>query len=151
MYYMNHDAVDYFSAAFTLKDSIVGGVHHPLGFYAAAALETVGSQTWDIRRTAAQFKEEFQVFLAARSSSSAAVALQSLKELWRALRKLPVFFQLLADDYRAEALLPYLQEHPDETDDMLTPGTSRNAAYVQWINKLTSLPDELEAFVRNTE
>lgn len=37
MYYMNHEAVDYFSAASTPKDSIVGGVYHPLGFYAAAA------------------------------------------------------------------------------------------------------------------
>lgn len=45
MYHMNHDAVDFFAAAFTPKDSIVGGVHHPLGSYAAAALETVDSQT----------------------------------------------------------------------------------------------------------
>lgn len=151
MYYMNHDAVDYFSAAFTPKDSIVGGVHHPLGFYAAAALETVYSRTADIRIKTECFKKGFQLFLAARSPSSAAVARQSLKELWRTLRKLPVFSRLLADDDSPEALLPYLREHPDEADDMLTPETSRNAAYVQWINKLTSLPDVLEAFVRNTE
>lgn len=151
MYYMNHDAVDYFAAAFTPKDSIVGGTHHPLGFYAAEALETVYSRAADIRIKTERFQKDFQVFLSARSPSSAAVALQSLKELWRSLRKLPVFFYLLADDRSAEALLPYLREHPDEADDMLTPGTQRNAAYVQWMNKLTSLPDELEAFVRNTE
>lgn len=62
-----------------------------------------------------------------------------------------MFFRLLVDDQSAEALLPYLCEHPDEADDMLTLGTQRNAAYVQWINKLTSLPDELEGFARNTE
>lgn len=130
MYCMYHDAVDYFSAAFTPKDSIVGVVHHPLGFYAAAALETACSQTWDIRRQAERFKAEFQVFLTARSPSSAAVARQSLKALWRTLWKLPVFFRLLADDDSAEALLPHLR-HPDEADDMLTPRTSRNTAYVQ--------------------
>lgn len=151
MYCMNHDAVDYFTAAFMPKDSIVGGVHHPLGFYAAAALETVGSRTMDIRVKAERFQEDFQVFLSARSPSSAAVARQSLNALWQTLRKLPVFSRLLADDHSAEALLPYLREHPDEADDMLTPGTQRNAAYVQWIKKLTSLPDELQAFVRNTE
>lgn len=107
---MNHDAVDYFSAAFTPKDSIVGETHRPLGFYAAESLETVGSQIWDVRRKAERFKAEFQVFLAAKSPSSAVVAHQSLKALWRTLRKLPVFFRLLADDCRAEALLPYLRE-----------------------------------------
>ena len=39
MYYMNHDAVDYFRVDFTPDESIVGGKYYPLGTFAAEALE----------------------------------------------------------------------------------------------------------------
>lgn len=151
MYYMNHDAVDCFTADFTAKDSIVGGRHYPLGYFAAEALERVRSHTGDIRRRTAQFKEDFQVFLAARETSSAAVAHHSLRVLWLELEKLPVYDLLLTGDRRAQALIPYLRRHSEETDDMLTPGTQRNAAYEKWIAKLDGLAAELDDFVRNTE
>lgn len=124
MYYMNHDAVDCFTADFTAKDSIVGGRHYPLGCFAAEALERIRFHTGDIRRRTAQFKEDFQVFLAARETSSAAVAHHSLRELWLELEKLPVYDLLLTGDRRAKALIPYLRRHLEETDDMLTPGHS---------------------------
>ena len=74
-----------------------------------------------------------------------------MRELWRVLGKLPLYNKLLPGDHQMETLLPYLREHPDLTDDMLTPGTPRNEAYTRWKEKLEGLGDELQAFVRNTE
>ena len=50
MYYMNHDAVDYFQVEFTPDDSIVGGKHYPLGTFAAEALDRGWSASADIRQ-----------------------------------------------------------------------------------------------------
>ena len=151
MYYMNHDAVDYFRVDFTAEDSIVGEKHYPLGSFAAEMLAFEWNAAADIRRPLTQFREEFQIFLASRSPSSAAAALGAMQELWQALEKLPLYNKLLAGDRRRNALIPYLRKHPDLTDDMLTPGTPRNEAYTRWMEKLETLESELRAFVKNTE
>ena len=148
---MNHDAVDYFRVDFTAEDSIVGGKHYPLGSFAAEMLAFEWNAAADIRRPLTQFREEFQIFLASRSPSSAAAALGAMQELWQALEKLPLYNKLLAGDRRRNALIPYLRKHPDLTDDMLTPGTPRNEAYTRWMEKLETLESELRAFVKNTE
>ena len=148
---MNHDAVDYFRVDFTAEDSIVGEKHYPLGSFAAEMLAFEWNAAADIRRPLAQFREEFQIFLASRSPSSAAAALGAMQELWQALEKLPLYNKLLAGDRRRNALIPYLRKHPDLTDDMLTPGTPRNEAYTRWMEKLETLESELRAFVKNTE
>ena len=148
---MNHDAVDYFRVDFTVEDSIVGGKHYPLGAFAAEMLALEWSADADIRRPLAQFREEFQVFLAARSPSSAAAALDAMQALWRALEKLPLYNKLLTGDHRRNALIHYLRKHPDMADDILTPGTPRHEAYTRWMEKLENLEGELRIFVRNTE
>lgn len=148
---MNHDAVDYFRVDFTVEDSIVGGKHYPLGAFAAEMLALEWSADTDIRRPLAQFREEFQVFLAARSPSSAAAALDAMQALWRALEKLPLYNKLLTGDHRRNALIHYLRKHPDMADDILTPGTPRHEAYTRWMEKLENLEGELRIFVRNTE
>lgn len=150
MYYMNNDAFDYFKADFTAKESIVGGKRHPLGFYAAEALETINSHTADLRCAVEHFKEEFQVFLSARDASSAAVAHQAIQRLWLELRRLPVYDLLLAEDHSALGLIPYMRTHPEEVDEMLTPGTPRHDGYAYWLSKLDKLEGELSAFSRNT-
>ena len=151
MYYMNHDAVDYFQVEFTPDDSIVGGKHYPLGNFAAETLDRGWSASADIRQPLQQFREEFQVFLSARDPSSAATALQAMRRLWQALEELPLYDKLLVGDHGMDALLPYLRDHPDVVDDMLTPGTPRNEGYTRWMEKLERLEDEVRAFVRNTE
>lgn len=151
MYYMNHDAVDYFRVEFTPDDSIVGGKHYPLGTFAAEALDRGWSASADIRQPLQQFREEFQVFLSARDPSSAATAFHAMRRLWQALERLPLYDKLLAGDHGMYALLPYLRDHPDMVDDMLTPGTPRNEGYTRWMEKLERLEDEIRAFVRNTE
>ena len=66
MYYMNHDAVDYFRVDFTPDESIVGGKYYPLGTFAAEALECGWNVSEEIHQRLKRFQEEFQVFLAAR-------------------------------------------------------------------------------------
>lgn len=149
MYYMNHDAVDYFQVDFTPEDSIVRGKHYPLGTFATEMLACEWNAVASIRQPLKQFQEAFQVFLASRSPSSAAVSLHAMQKLWRVLEKLPLYDKLLAGDRRRNA--PYLREHPDMTDEMLTPGTPRNEAYTRWMEKLEKLEDELQSFVRNTK
>ena len=62
---MNHDAVDYFRVDFTPDESIVGGKYHPLGTFAAEALECGLNVSVEIHRCLKRFQEDFQVFLAA--------------------------------------------------------------------------------------
>lgn len=150
MYYMNSDAVDCFEAAFTDEDSIVGETHYPLGTFAAEMLDRGWQAAADIRLPLKRFREELQVFLTSRDPSSGGMALQTMRELWQVLGRLPVYDKLLAGDRRMEALIPYLRKHPDILDDMLTPGTPRNKAYTQWMEKLDRLEKELAAFVKNT-
>lgn len=151
MYYMNNDAFDYFAADFTQEESIVGAEHHPLGYYAVEALENAYRQAAELRGPVRQFQEDMQAFLAARDPSSMAEAYQSAKRLWQELEKLPVYNKLLVGDYRINALLPYMRRHPEEVDDMLTPGTQRNEMYTRWMTKLDQLDEDLNAFARNTE
>ena len=66
MYYMNHDAVDYFRVDFTPDESIVGGKHYPLGTFAAEALECGWKASANIRQPLEHFQEEFQIFPPAR-------------------------------------------------------------------------------------
>ena len=120
MYYMNHDAVDYFRVDFTPDDSIVGGKYYPLGTFAAEALECGWNASEEIHRSLKRFQEEFQVFLAARDPSSAATALHAMRQLWTVLEELPLYNKLLAGDHRMAALIPYLRRHPDILDEMLT-------------------------------
>ena len=151
MYYMNHDAVDYFRVDFTPDESLVAETYYPLGTFAAEALECGRSAAADIRQPLQRFQEEFQVFLASRDPSSAATALQAMEALWKTLGELPVYNKLLPGDHRMNNLVPYLRRHPDVLDDMLTPGTPRNAAYTRWMEKLGRLEGEVQAFVMNTE
>ena len=151
MYYMNHDAVDYFQASFTPNESIVGEKHYPLGTFAVEMLAFGWSAITDIHQSVERFQEAFQVFLSSRDPSSAATALHAMRELWQVLGKLPVYNRLLPRDHRMNDLIPYLRRHPDLVDDMLTPGTPRNEAYTRWMEKLERLEEELQAFVRNTE
>ena len=148
---MNQDVVDYFRVDFMPDESIVGGKHYPLGTFAAEMLECGWSGITEIRQPMERFQKEFQIFQAARDVSSSAMAFRALRKLWQALGKLPVYNKLLVGDYRMNALLPYLREHPDIVNDMLTPGTPRNEGYTRWMGKLERLENELQSFVRNTQ
>lgn len=151
MFMISGDAVDSFTVDFTPTESIVKGKHYPLGHFAAEALEMPFGCSADIDRAFAAFQEDIQMFFAARTPSSVGVAYQSVRRLWDELRKLPVYSVLLKGDTSVNYLLPYMRDHPEEVDDMMTTGTERNESYSRWIGKLRSLSDELCNFDRNTK
>ena len=98
------------------------------------------------------FQEEFTVFLSARYPSSAAVAQQALNAIWSILKDLPVY-QRINERRGGEPydLLHYMREHPDEVDDMLTPGTGRNQMMHRWLERMRNLQSSLKEFTRETE
>ena len=70
----------------------------------------------------ADFKPELEVFLAARTPSSAAVAQQKLDTVWAALDQLPVYKNLRGVFSGSHGLFRSMREHPDRTDDSVPRG-----------------------------
>ena len=151
MYYMNHDAFDYFVADFTPKESIINNRRYPLGYFAAEALDFGIMKARSIRTPISDFREDLEAFICSRDPSSTAVAHRSIRSLWKELSKFPVYDKVLGGDYRVASLIPHMRDNPEKVTEMLTPGTELYAAYKKWISKLCRLDDEFEGFVRNTE
>lgn len=106
------------------------------------ALEFGTESLAGVRKCITQFQEDCEVFLSARDPSSAAIAYQSMKKLWLKLSRFPVYDKILTGDQRANALIPYLRDHSDKINEMLTPGTELNAAYCNWMEKLSCFLEE---------
>ena len=114
MYYMNHDAVDYFRVDFTTgREYCRRQILSPGNLCSRGARSAGGMSPGEIHQMLKRFQEEFQVFLAARDPSSAATALHAMRQLWKVLEELPLYNKLLAGDHRMAALIPYLRRHPD--------------------------------------
>ena len=107
MYAITGDYFDSFTAVFGPKECMLNEKRYPLGHFAVEALEMDGSLLWKLRDAIAEFKPELEVFLAARTVSSAAVAQQKLDEVWAVLAQLPVYkhFAFSATD-RAACFTP---------------------------------------------
>ena len=85
------DYFDSFTAIFGPKECLLNGVQYPLGSFAVEALEMDRSILKKLEDAVAEFKPELEVFLAARTASSAAVAQQKLDEVWALLNQLPAY------------------------------------------------------------
>lgn len=149
-YKMNNDFFDTFPVLFTKDGSKIAEQNNVLGYYATQALRMDTRILNKIDVAVLKFKEEFQVFLAARDASSAAIAQQELNHLWSLIGKLPAYDLLQKYDNRASYLIRYMRQHPDEVDDMLTIGTDRNRMMNEWLEKLDRLTEPLRLFIRNT-
>jgi len=147
-YKMNNDFFDEFDVLFSGGSSIIAGQNNVLGYYATQALRMDSKLLLRIDAAIRDFKEEFQVFLSARDVSSAAVAQQKLNELWSLLGELPAYDILQKNDRSASHLILYMRRHPDEVDDMITPGTERNRMMNDWLKKLDNLTKPIELFIR---
>lgn len=150
MYYLNNDAFDYFEVSFTNKESVIGGRHYPLGYFAATVLELELSFLHDFEIQLAAARKELEIFFAARTVSSAGIAQEELTKLWRFLYRLPVYHRLLGKDPSIHTLVSRMRSNPEELNAVFVSGTPENEMYQRWISKLEKLPDELRAFVRNT-
>lgn len=95
MYGITNDYFDSFTAIFGPKECQLNGKRYPLGHFAVEALEMDRCLLRDLEKTVADFKPELEVFLAARTASSAAVAQQKLDAVWTVLAQLPAYKILL--------------------------------------------------------
>lgn len=150
MYVITDDYFTSFQAVFGPKECELRGKAYPLGHFAVEALEMDGSLLRRLREAVTRFKPELEMFLAARSASSAATAQQRANEVWQLLDQLPVYRNLTTFPGGASNLFHVMREHPDRTDDLTTAGTEFNRAFTYWLDRLERLSDSLDEFKRNT-
>lgn len=147
---MNDDFFDCFGAVFTSHDSIIMGKKYSLGHYAAQTLQMDMSLLDQISDAVQRFRYDLEVFFAARTASSAAVAHVSVLNLWALIGKLPVYEHFYPRDRKIEWLLQHMRSHSDEVDDMITSGTERNKMLNDWLTKLEQLPKQLARYIEDT-
>lgn len=150
MYAITNDYFDSFSAIFSPRECLLNEKRYPLGQFAAEALEMDRSLLWKLKAAVAEFKPVLEVFLAARTASSAAVAQQKLDAVWAVLARLPAYKNFAPYSHGSEGLFHSMREHPDRTDDSVTEGTNLHRAIIHWPDRLERLPDAVDNFIRNT-
>lgn len=150
MYTITNDYFDSFTAIFGPKECLLNGKRYPLGHFAVETLEMDESLLRDLKSSIGNFKPELEVFLAARTASSAAVAQQKLNAVWAILDQLPVYKNLRGIFSGSQGLFRAMREHPDRTDDSVTDGTNFHRALAHWLDRLERLPDSVSDFIRNT-
>lgn len=150
MYAITNDYFDSFSAIFGPRECLLNGKRYPLGHFAVEALEMDRRLLRDLKKAVADFKPELEVFLAARTPSSAAVAQQKLDVVWAVLAQLPAYKNFVLFSHGSEGLFHSMREHPDRTDDSVTEGTNFYRAMAHWLDRLERLPDAVDSFIRNT-
>lgn len=150
MYAITNDYFDSFSAIFGPKECLLNGKRYPLGYFAVEALEMDARPLRELKIAIADFKPELEVFLAARTPSSAAVAQQKLDTVWAALDQLPVYKNLRGVFSGSQGLFRSMREHPERTDDSVTEGTNFHHALAHWLDRLERLPNSIIDFISNT-
>ncbi len=150
MYAITGDYFDSFTAIFGPKECVLDEKSYPLGYFAVEALEMDRSILRRLEDAVARFKPELEVFLAARTASSAAVAQQKLDAVWELLDQLPVYKNFSHFHSGSFGLFHAMREYPDRTDDAVTSGTEFNRALTYWLDRLERLPGTVDDFTRNT-
>jgi len=150
MYAITGDYFDSFTAIFGPKECVLDEKSYPLGYFAVEALETDRGILRRLEDAVARFKPELEVFLAARTASSAAVAQQKLDAVWELLDQLPVYKNFSHFHSGSFGLFHAMRKYPDRTDDAVTSGTEFNRALTYWLDRLERLPSAMDNFINNT-
>lgn len=150
MHTITGDYFDSFTAIFGPKECLLNGKQYPLGSFAVEALELDRSILRQLEDAVAEFKPELEVFLAARTASSAAVVQQKLHKVWAVLNRLPAYENFSSYRNGAPGLFHAMREYPDRTDEAVTSGTEFNRALTHWLNRLERLSSSIEDFINNT-
>ena len=90
------------------------------------------------------------MFFAARDASSAAEAQQTLNAIWDQLLELPVYKLFRHPNMSHEHLMGDFRRLSDEVDGMMTIGTERNKSFNMWLERLTTLSEDLYHFEHDT-
>ena len=91
MIYQNDLFFERFDVLFGKKSSIVAGEEYPLGFFAAEVMDMDVAVLKGLKKLTQQASQEFDVFLTARTASSAGMAVQVLDQAWELVRQLPLY------------------------------------------------------------
>ena len=106
-----------------------------MGYFAAEALEVDDVLLAKLEKLTQQAGEEFDVFLTARTGSSAGMAIQKLDRAWELIRQLPLYNKL---PYRdgcgsvVSGMICDLRGDEQKHDRMLTTGTRENELLRRW-------------------
>ena len=150
MYAITNDYFDSFSAIFGPRECLLNGKRYPLGHFAVEVLEMDRWLLRDLEKAVADFKPELEVFLAARTASSAAVAQRKLDAVWAVMAQLPAYKNFAPYSHGSDGLFHFMREHPDRTDDSVTEGTDFHRAMTYCLGRLERLPDAVDDFIHNT-
>ena len=154
MIYYNDHFFERFDVLFGKKSSIVAGEEYPLGYFAAEAMELDAAVFGELKKLTQQASQEFDMFLSARTASSAGMAIQALDRAWELVRQLPLYNKI---PYRegcgssVSGTVRELRSDDERLDRMLTVGTTENEMLRRWHGLYDRLADDLQRFQYDTD
>lgn len=154
MIYQNDYFFERFDVLFGKKSSIVAGKEYPLGYFAAEAMDIDDAILAELKKLTQQASQEFDMFLTARTASSAGMAIQALDRAWEIVRQLPLYNKIPYREGRGSSVsgIVYdLRSDEQKLDRMLTVGTAENETLRRWHGMYGRLADDLKRFRYDTD
>ena len=154
MIYYNDHFFEWFDVLFGKKSSIVAGVEYPLGYFATEAMGIDDALLAELKKLAQQASQEFDIFLTARTTSSAGAAIQELDRVWELVRQLPLYNKIPYRESRGSSVggvIRELRSDEQKLDRMLTVGMTENEMLRRWHGMYTRLADDLKRFRHDTD
>lgn len=154
MIYQNDHFFERFDVLFGKKSSIVAGKEYPLGYFAAETMDMDDVLLAELKKLTHQASQEFNMFLTARTVSSAGMAIQELNRAWEITRQLPLYNKIPYREGRGSSVsgIVYdLRGDEQKLDRMLTAGTTENEMLRRWRGMYDRLADDLQRFRYDTD
>ena len=154
MSYQNDSLFEWFEVLFGKKSCIVAGKEYPLGYFAAEALEIDDALLAELKDLTQVANEEFNVFLNARTASSAGMAVQELDRAWALIKQLPLYNKIPYWHGKRSAvssMIHDLREDAAKHDRMLTVGTRENELLRRWQGRYSCMADDLKRFQHDAD
>ena len=154
MIYHNDHFFERFDVLFGKKSSIVAGQEYSLGYFATEALEVDDALLAELKKLTQQASQEFDIFLTARTASSAGAAIQELDRAWELVRQLPLYNKIPYREGRESSvsgIVRELRSDEQKLERMLTTGTTENEMLRRWRGIYGRLADDLQRFQYDTD
>ena len=122
--------------------------------FATEAMEVDDALLTELKKLTQQASQEFDMFLTARTASSAGMAIQELDRAWEVVRQLPLHNKI---PYRegcgssVSGIVYDLRRDEQRFDRMLTVGTIENEMLRRWRGTYNRMADDLKRFKYDTD